>query len=105
MSWRDLLGLAPREDGRMRLLDDDGLADDAGLARVAVEAAPVPPSAAAKRSAADHVARFERAMAACETAIAHGEADDAELAALERWRNYFQALASFEAGKPDSGGN
>ena len=100
MSWLEKLGLVARENPPAAMAEP--------VAPAAVAPAPDPqppvPSAAQKRSAADHAARFERALAECERAIEHGEADEAELRKLTGWRDYYAGLAALEAGKPKGGG-
>ncbi len=63
---------------------------------------PAPPSGAPtvqqRRDAVDHVKRFELAAAQCRVAIANGESSPGRLAELERWRDYYAALAALEGG-------
>ena len=70
----------------------------------APEPAPAPapnpaPTLAQKAGAARHVARFARAIEACEAALPRGESAQAELDGLRYWQRYYTALAALEAGE------
>lgn len=60
---------------------------------------PIMVTAAQRRSAAEHAARFERAVAQCEALVAAGEKDQERLAELRRQYHFYSQLAALEAGE------
>lgn len=69
------------------------LADMLGGASTATAPSAAEPQ---RRKAADHIARFERAVAQCEKAVANGEATPARLAELHKHLGYWRQIAELE---------